>query len=459
MLNDAVAITAFRSATFMVENQGGGDVDLPMALRAIGGFVGMFLGSILLGYSCGLMTALLFRFLKFKSSEAIECMALFFCLTLLPFWTAEVVGLSGIVSILFTGIAARRFAKKNITNQAKEHIGAFFTLSANLAETSIFVMLGLSIPRCLANLSLAWVSTALAACTIARVFTVYPLLTAYNLALQCRSTLKHRPIDNQEESDVSVAGTTAVVDSFADPRQDSSVPLNHMHIIFVAGLRGAVAFGCAVMMPNTNGNKELFVETASFVILVTLILQGAFTESCIRWCNIETGIDETQYLAIIKGVMGLRTSSSKGAAAAPTSGSSDEGGSSPLTQGKQPPDTQPRIIRKIDWEERLLYPLVLSREASLRLGLIPMSCCLSAMTSDNANNTQLGVASIPLNVDVVKARYQQHHDRSNFPHLDSSGGGGFHCAGSPEFALTLNLFEDRTPSTKSMMNDKAEIDF
>jgi NhaP-type Na+/H+ or K+/H+ antiporter len=62
-----------------------------------------------------------------------------------PFLFAEMLHLSGIVTILFCGIAARRYVVPNLSEPTEENAEIFFRLAAHLAEKSIFLELGLSV--------------------------------------------------------------------------------------------------------------------------------------------------------------------------------------------------------------------------------------------------------------------------------------------------------------------------
>ena len=50
------------------------------------------------------------------------------------------------------------------------------------------------------------------------------------------------------------------------------ISIHTMHMIFFAGLRGAVAFACANIFPDTNGNRKLIVGTTTGIILITIFV-------------------------------------------------------------------------------------------------------------------------------------------------------------------------------------------
>ena len=76
-------------------------------------------------------------------SESLLPSGLLLCsLIYMPFFLSEMLQLSGIVTILFAGISARRYANKNISDNLKIIVSFQFQLLAYLAETSCFVLLG-----------------------------------------------------------------------------------------------------------------------------------------------------------------------------------------------------------------------------------------------------------------------------------------------------------------------------
>ena len=61
-----------------------------------------------------------------------------------PFFLSEMLQFSGIVTVLFTGISARRYVNKNITDNVKILASCVFQLLSSLAETSCFALLGIA---------------------------------------------------------------------------------------------------------------------------------------------------------------------------------------------------------------------------------------------------------------------------------------------------------------------------
>lgn len=184
VLNDAVGIVLFQVCSGFVEKTAGGivwgmsDLVLSFGLDAV--------GSPLLGtmWACG--AAYLFKVVDLRQHGLVE-LTLYILIIYLPFLSAELLHLSGIVAILFTGMAARAYVVPNLSPETAQHAQMVFRLAAHLAETSIFLELGMS---AVGGLVLSSASSsvwqplfgafAIAACLIARFCHVYPIAWAFN---------------------------------------------------------------------------------------------------------------------------------------------------------------------------------------------------------------------------------------------------------------------------------------
>ena len=137
VLNDAIAITVFRVTLKFV----GYDMESSDILFCFLNFWIIFIGSCAIGYSLGVMTALVYKYVDFKNHK-LSAVSLFVSTVYIPFLLSEVFQLSGIVTILFSGIASRKYINKNLTSDARKNASFVFQLMAYLAETSCFCLLG-----------------------------------------------------------------------------------------------------------------------------------------------------------------------------------------------------------------------------------------------------------------------------------------------------------------------------
>ena len=59
------------------------------------------------------------------------------------------------------------------------------------------------------------------------------------------------------------------------PYQNSAVPIGWLHVLFWAGLRGAVAVAMALSVPEDFPQRELLQQITFGIVLFTLVVQGA----------------------------------------------------------------------------------------------------------------------------------------------------------------------------------------
>ncbi|KAL3627182.1 Sodium/hydrogen exchanger 6 [Castilleja foliolosa] len=162
-----------------------------------------------------------------------------FCwLTVSRYMLAEGLGLSGIVSILFTGIVMKHYSFSNLSDNSQKFVSAFFHLISSLAETFVFIYMGFDIAMEQHSWSHIGYSSVLQA---ANVFSCAYLV---NLARP-----SHRKI-----------------------------PMKHQKALWYSGLRGAMAFALALQsvhdLPEGHG-QTIFTATTAIVVLTVLLIGGS----------------------------------------------------------------------------------------------------------------------------------------------------------------------------------------
>jgi sodium/hydrogen exchanger 8 len=279
VLNDAVGLVLFETLSkFVGKENDAGDMTEEITEFLMDFFVN-FTGSMVFGVLAGIMAAYFLKKVDMRQTKLLE-LSLFFLIMYLPFFAAELVELSGIVTILFTGITAKRYASHNLSETTEENVDSLFRVIAHLAETSIFLELGLSIFG-LSSEFFEWrfVTWAILACLLGRGCNVYPLRLLYNFFLANETVTKRttsclqlpeieEPRKKSPKSDLasklhdddygisysieSIAAVsvdyselkTAPTDQTETPayRKDLKIRNNTAHMLFFSGLRGAVAY-------------------------------------------------------------------------------------------------------------------------------------------------------------------------------------------------------------------------
>ena len=172
-LNDAIAITVFKVSSKFI----GYEMTSADMLQCVINFWIILIGSCIIGYALGLLTALLYRLVDFKNHR-LPAVALFVSTVYIPFFLAEALQLSGIVAILFSGIASRRYVNKNISVDSRHGASFLFQMLSYLAETSAFALLGVSVfLNAIDYFRYDIILWTLALCILGRCCHVYPLLT------------------------------------------------------------------------------------------------------------------------------------------------------------------------------------------------------------------------------------------------------------------------------------------
>lgn len=382
-LNDAVAIVLFRSFSHLV--QIGVDSTQTLVEEMVSFAVEFLLeavGSPALGIIFSFGAALLFKHLDFRSTPIIE-LSLYVLVMYVPFLLAEVLHLSGIVAIFFTGMSARRYIEPNVSDHTKQNAEAIFKLVAYLAETCIFLDLGLSVFGFSGSFHWQFILFSFLAALLGRAASIYPISFLWNLSLQVttdepllpasrrqprRATIDHAtpqatmdghttaahdshlsspltsdgsarpsPIDidgtgnrndlampdnndnNFEDDDLSVSSastaSSASSGSFStslhpgvfrrrrrkrrttpDKRLDKVIPVKFMHVLWFAGLRGAVAYACARDFPNLYGNNDEIVAATMVIVLITIIIMGGFCEQLLSLLDIRMDVNDKAYM-------------------------------------------------------------------------------------------------------------------------------------------------------------------
>ena len=258
-LNDAVALVLFKTlADFLRQNAtnsaNGGD-DSADIYRNIGKYLLDLLVQCAVSPILGLIFASLMG-LAFKHGKMADHMLLELSLYVLPvympFMLAELLELSGMITIFFTGIFARRYMEPNVSEETREYARILFKLLAFLAEICIFLELGLSVCGMhRGHFSWAFVSWAFVAALMGRALSVYPLSYLYNLSLT-------RPVINAKTLAVEMmakgkCNTCTEIelseDNIASNRQriiqEENIPIN------------------AETLPGTHGIEKSLVPTES----------------------------------------------------------------------------------------------------------------------------------------------------------------------------------------------------
>ncbi|WZZ69535.1 hypothetical protein YC2023_080905 [Brassica napus] len=180
--------------------------------------------------------------------QNLEC-CLFVLFPYFSYMLAEGLSLSGIVSILFTGIVMKHYTYSNLSTNSQRFVSAFFHLISSLAETFVFIYMGFDI----AMEKHSWSHVGFIFFSICLLLFVYVLLRAAN-----------------------VFGCGYLV-NLARPAH-RKIPMTHQKALWYSGLRGAMAFALALQsvheLPDGHG-QTIFTATTAIVVVTVLLIGGS----------------------------------------------------------------------------------------------------------------------------------------------------------------------------------------
>ncbi|PIN20050.1 Sodium/hydrogen exchanger protein [Handroanthus impetiginosus] len=242
VLNDAMAISLYRTMSLVRSPTSTGQNFFIIVVR----FLETFVGSMSAGVGVGFTSALLFKYagLDIDNLQNLEC-CLFVLFPYFSYMLAEGFGLSGIVSILFTGIVMKHYTFSNLSDSSQKFASAFFHLISSLAETFVFIYMGFDIAMEKHSGShMGFIFFSILLIGIARAANVFSCSYLVNLVRP-----SHRKI-----------------------------PMKHQKALWYSGLRGAMAFALALQsvhdLPEGHG-QTIFTATTAIVVLTVLLIGGS----------------------------------------------------------------------------------------------------------------------------------------------------------------------------------------
>jgi sodium/hydrogen exchanger 8 len=250
LLNDAVAIVLYRTLLVFKCNE----VSFATVTAGFGSFLAIFIGSLAVGLCFAFMSALIFKHTTMYHEEEFHFLELTLLCTFpyMSFMMAEGLRLSGIVAILFCGVGMAHYTYENLSPHGKEVSRTLFKILASLAETFVFVYLGLAMftfKNKLNGPQVMLVIVSLVAILFARLFCVYPLSFLANLGRNPNT-------------------------------KPGKINQKFMFVLWFSGLRGAVAFVIAVTSALRNdfpGSDEILTTTLVISIITVFVMGGAIT--------------------------------------------------------------------------------------------------------------------------------------------------------------------------------------
>ncbi|GLG94919.1 Sodium/hydrogen exchanger [Gryllus bimaculatus] len=257
VLNDAVAIVLSGAIQNYGERyqSGSGGFETNAFFRALGDFIGIFSLSLLIGALMGCLTAVVTKFTRVRDFPLLES-ALFVLMSYSTFLIAEASELTGVVAVLFCGICQAHYTYNNLSADSRSRTKKLFELLNFLAENFIFSYIGVSMftfPK--HRFDIGFIVIGFICAMLGRAVNIYPLSFILNLG------------------------------------RKPQIPWNFQHMLFFAGLRGAMSFALAIRNTVSDARKAM-LTTTSLIVIITVIVQGGATMQLLTWFKIPVGVEE-----------------------------------------------------------------------------------------------------------------------------------------------------------------------
>ncbi|XP_052747015.1 sodium/hydrogen exchanger 7 isoform X5 [Bicyclus anynana] len=253
VLNDAVALVlsgAIQNYEKRYSVDGG--FEITAFLAAIGDFIGIFSLSLLVGALIGCLTALMTKFTHVRDWPLLES-ALFVLTSYAAFLIAEVFELTGVVAVLFCGICQAHYTYNNLSADSRNRTKQLFELLNFLAENFIFTYIGVSMFTFPKHHFDPWfIIAGFLTSMLGRAVNIYPLSFLLNLG------------------------------------RKPPIPMNFQHMLFFAGLRGAMSFALAIRNTVSEA-RQAMLTTTSLIVIATVVLQGGAATHALAYLRIPTG--------------------------------------------------------------------------------------------------------------------------------------------------------------------------
>lgn len=251
VLNDAVCIVLYRILRDFT--QSGEEFTTKTPIIMFNSFLSLFFFSFLIGAIVGCLCAYMLKYFKSNNitlSRSQEISVLIFS-AFFTYTLTEEMGLSPILSLLFSGMFMSNYAFYNLSFQAREESSVVSRIMSNIAEAFVFTYLGLTLLYYLTHsLSLSFIIIELFIVVLGRVVAIFGLSWFMGAC-----GVKSFKLKTSQKGIMSYAGS----------------------------IRGAIAFGLAIGIDTNNKrNKEVLISTTLILVFFTTVFFGALMPLMIK---------------------------------------------------------------------------------------------------------------------------------------------------------------------------------
>ncbi|HEY7969253.1 MAG TPA: cation:proton antiporter [Candidatus Limnocylindrales bacterium] len=259
LVNDGTGIVLFALALDLLAGHGSFGI-------ALVSFVVVVVGSSLLGGALGWAAVRLVG----RVDEHVVELTITIVLAYGTYLLADTLGGSGVIATLVAAGAFGAGARGALTDRSLAAIDSVWELVAFLLTASVFLLVGVSIvPGTLVH-AVGPIVWGVVATLVARGVVVYGLLGGGSRLV---GRMRRRPaVDDPSGGDETPGSGLGL----------GPVPTSWLHVLFWAGLRGAVSVALALSLPPDLPNRELLQGITFGIVLFTLLVQGTTVNAVVR---------------------------------------------------------------------------------------------------------------------------------------------------------------------------------
>lgn len=238
LFNDGTSLVVFSIAVRAI-------VQPVSAADAVIAFVVAVAGGALLGAFAGYLAS---RVIATVDDHLIE-LTISLALAYGTYLIADALHESGVIATVVAGVVLGNYGRRiGMSERTQEALDTVWEFAAFLLTALAFLLVGLviTLPRLLD--ALPWIAWGIAAVLVGRAIVIYGMLGTASRLLR-RSRYARLPI-----------------------------PTPWLHVLFWAGLRGAVAVAMALSLPLDIPQRDLLQEITFGIVLFTLLAQGTTIE-------------------------------------------------------------------------------------------------------------------------------------------------------------------------------------
>ncbi|KAG6610322.1 sodium/hydrogen exchanger 3 [Phytophthora cinnamomi] len=259
VINNAVAIALYQT---LHRWDVGTDLSIKQLLRVAANTTGMFVGSLLVSATITLCGAFLLKRKVFSSLHYFPSYEICLCLifSLLTYYVADSLKLSGIVALFFSGTMTAHYHFNALSREARHAFTHLLHTLSFVCENVVYVFMGTSVIIIFSghreqnsgaalrvdDIDWHFIGLTVVACFFARFFNIFPLLKFSNCS--------------RESSD--------------------RIPVKFMSVMWFVALRGSIAFALAKnwnYVGRYGSHRRLVESTTLVVVLFTTIVVGGLT--------------------------------------------------------------------------------------------------------------------------------------------------------------------------------------